>query len=126
MLLHILAGCMHRGQNACVGRHNNTAWKDVAEDEQCHSVGACRGVLIGQAPVNAAGGAIRLWSIFPPVGKRGAGEQQGVDPSTCDEHTAMNRVKPVPCGNRLSLCFITHVRFWHNHYLLICPQKCDL
>lgn len=99
MLLHILAGCMHCGQDACVGSYNNTARKDVAEDEQCHSVGARCGVLIGQAPVNATGGTIRLWSIFPPVDQWGAGEQQGIDPSTANEPTAVNRVKLVPCKN---------------------------
>lgn len=119
MLLHILTGCVHCDQNACVGCHDNTAWKDVAEDEECHSVGACCGVLIGQAPVNATGGAIRLWSIFPPVGQWGAGKQQGIDPSTGNEQTAVNGVKPVPCEN--SLDFIVHVveRFWHKYYLLI-------
>lgn len=74
MLLHSLAGRVHRDQNTCVGCYNNTAWKDVAEDEQCHSIGACCGVLIGQAPVDATSGAIGLWSIFPPVCQRGAGE----------------------------------------------------
>lgn len=108
MMLHILAGCLHRDQNARVGCHDNAAWKDVAEDEQCHSVGACCRVLIGQAPVNATGGAIRLWSIFPPVGQRGAGKQQGIGPSTGNEQTAVNRVKPVPCENTLGSYFIIH------------------
>lgn len=103
MLLHILAGCLHSDQNAHVGCCNNTAWKDVAEDEQCHSVGACCRVLIGQAPVNATGSAIRLWPIFPPVGQRGAGKQQGIDPRTGDEQTAVNAVKPVPCRNTIRL-----------------------
>ncbi len=106
MLLHILARCMHCEQNACIGCYDNTAWKDVAEDEQCHGVGACSGVLIGQAPVNATGGAIRLWSVFPPVGQRRGGKQQSVDPSTGNEQTAVNRVKPVPCEISLSLHFI--------------------
>lgn len=72
MLLHGLAGRVHCDQNARVGGHDNAAREDVAEDEQRHSEGACRGVLIGQAPVNATSGAIRFWSIFPPVGERGA------------------------------------------------------
>lgn len=54
-------------------------------------------MLIGQVPVNATGGAIRLWPIFPPVGQWGAGKQEGIDPSTGNEQTAMNRVKPVSC-----------------------------
>lgn len=85
MLLHILAGCMHRDQNASVRCHNYTGGEDVAEDEQCQSVRARRGMLIGQAPVNATGGAVRLRSVFSPVDQRGAGEQQGVDPSAGDE-----------------------------------------
>ena len=59
-------------------------------------------MLIGQAPVNATGGAIRLWSIFPPVGQRGAGKQQGIDPSKGNDQTAVEGVKPVPCENTLS------------------------
>lgn len=111
MLLHSLAGRMHCDQNACVGCYNNTAGEDIAEDEQCHSVGARCGMLIGQVPVNATGGAIRLWSIFPPVGQWGAGKQQGIGPSTGNEQTAVNRVKPVPCENKWSLYVIICV-FW--------------
>lgn len=123
MLLHILAGWLHCDQNACVGCHDNTAWKDVAEDEECHSVGTCCGVLIGQAPVDATGGAIRLRSIFPPVGQWGAGEQQSIDPSTDNEQTTVDGVKSVPCEN--SLGFIIHVvkRLWYSYYLLICQKE---
>lgn len=119
MLLHILAGCMHCDQNAYVGCYNNAARKDVAEDEQCHSVGACCGVLIGQAPVNATGSTVGLWSIFPPVDQRGAGKQQRIHPSTGNEQTAVNIFKPVPCENTLSLYFIILVveRIWHKYYL---------
>ena len=106
MLLHGLAGCLNCDQNACVGRYNNAAGKDVAEDKEHQSEGAGCGVLIGQAPVNAAGGAIRLWSVFPPVAQRAARKQQGVDPSTGNEQTAMNRVKPVSCEDKSSLPFI--------------------
>lgn len=103
MLLHISAGCMHCDQNACVGRYYHAAWKDVTEGEQCHNVGPCCGVLIGLAPVNATGCAVRLWSVFPPVEQRGAGEQQGVDPRTGNEQMAMKRVKSISCEDRLSL-----------------------
>lgn len=121
MLLHSLAGRMHCDQNACVGCYNNTAGEDIAEDEQCHRVGARCGMLIGPAPVNATGGAIRLWSIFPPVGQWGAGKQQGIDPSTGNEQTAVNRVKPVPCENKWSLYFIICVfeRLWHNYVYMM-------
>ncbi len=109
MLLHILARRLHCDQNACIGCHYNTTWKDVAEDKQCHSVGASCGVLIGQAPVNATGGAIRLRSVFPPVSQWGAGKQQGIDPCTGNEQTAVSRVKPVPCENKGSLDLVIHV-----------------
>lgn len=100
VLLHGPAGRVHRGQDARVGRHDDAAREDVAEDEQRHSVGACRGVLVGPAPVDATGGAVRLGPVLPPVGQRGAGEQQGIDPSAGDEQAAMYGVKPVPCEDR--------------------------
>lgn len=103
MLLHSLAGCVHCNQDARIGRHNNTAWEDVAEDEQRHGVRACRAVLIGQAPVDATSRAIRLWSVFPPVGQRRAGEQEGIDPSTGNQQTAMRGAEPVSCEDRLDL-----------------------
>ena len=57
-------------------------------------------MFIRQAPVDATGGAIRLRSIFPPVGQRRASEQQGIDPSTGNEHTAVDRVKLVTWGEK--------------------------
>lgn len=97
VLLHVLAGRLHRQQDAGVRRYDHAGREDVAEDEECQSVGARHSVLIGHAPVNAAGGAVRFWPIFSPVDQRGAGEQQRVDPSTGDEEAAVNGVKPVSC-----------------------------
>lgn len=97
VLLHVLAGRLHREQNPGIRRYNNTGGEDVAEDEECQSVRARHCVLIRHAPVNATGGAVRFWSIFSPVDQRGAGEYQGVDPSAGDEEAAMNGVKPVSC-----------------------------
>lgn len=85
MLLHGLAGGAHCDQNTRVGHHDHTAREDVAEDEEGHSVGACLGMLIGQSPVDAAGGAIRLRSVFPPVSQWGAGKQQSIGPRTANE-----------------------------------------
>lgn len=86
---------MHPHQNARIRRHDDAAGQDVAEDEERHSVGARCGVLIGEAPVDTTGGAVRLGSILPPVGQRRASKQQGIDPSTGDEQVAMNRAEPV-------------------------------
>lgn len=86
---------MHPHQNARIRRDDDAAGQDVAEDEERHSVGARRGVPIGQAPVDATGGAVRLGSVLPPVGQRRAGKQQGVDPSAGDEQATVNRVEPV-------------------------------
>lgn len=97
MLLQVLAGRVHREQDARVRSHDNTARQDVAEDEQCHSVGARCAVLVGQVPVDAAGRAIRFRPVFPPVGQRRGGEQQGIEPGAGYEQKAMNRLKPVPC-----------------------------
>lgn len=92
---------MHCHQNTGVRRDDDAAGQDVAKDKKCQSVGARRHVLIGQAPVDATGSAVRFRSILPPVGQRWAGEQQGIDPSAGDEQTAMNGVKPVPCENKV-------------------------
>lgn len=100
--LHLLAWSMHRHQDAGVSCEDDAAGQDVAEDEECQSVGACCRVLIGQAPVDATGSAVRFWSVLPPVGQRWAGEQQGVDPSTGDEQRAMSGPKPVPWENKES------------------------
>lgn len=97
---------MHGGQNAGVRRDDDAAGQDVAEDEERQSVGARRRMLIGQAPVDATGGAVRLRSVLPPVGQRRAGEQQGVEPGAGDEQTAVNRAEPVPWENEPSLCVI--------------------
>lgn len=91
---------MHRHQDARVRRDDDAAGQDVAEDEERQGVGARCAVLIGQVPVDATGRAVRLRAVLPPVGQRRAGEEQGVDPSTGDEHTAVNRVKPVPWENK--------------------------
>lgn len=109
MLLHGLARCLHCDQDTCVGCNNNAAWKDVAADEQRHGVRTCWDVLIGQAPVNTAGGSIRLWSILSPVNQWGAGKQQGIDPSTSNEQASMKRVKPVSCENRVNFVLFTKV-----------------
>lgn len=102
VLLHLLAWRMHRHQDAGVRREDDAAGQNVAEDEECQSVGARCRVLIGQAPVDATGSAVRFRSVLPPVGQRWAGEQQGIDPSAGDEQTAVNGVKSVPCGNKAS------------------------
>lgn len=101
---------MHRHQDAGVGRDDDAAGQDVAEDEERQSVGARRRVLIGQAPVDATGGAVRFRSVLAPVGQRWAGKQQRIEPSTGDEQTAMNGAKPVPCGKKKSKFY------WYYYY----------
>lgn len=98
--LHVPAGCAHRDQNARVRSNNHTARNDVAQDEQRHGVGAGRRVLIGKAPVDATGGAVRLRSVFPPVGQRAAGKQQRVEPRAANQQAAVSPVKPVPCQKK--------------------------
>lgn len=102
MLLHVLAWRIHRHQNAGVRGDDDAAGQDVTEDEERHSVGACCRELIGEAPVNATGGAVRFRAVLPPVGQRWAGKQQGIDPSAGDEQAAMNGAKPVPCEKKAS------------------------
>lgn len=97
VLLQVLAGRLHREQDASVRRYDHGGGQDVAQNEECQSVRARHSVLIGHAPVNATGGAIRFWSVFSPIDQRGAGKYQGVDPSTGDKEIAMNGVKPVSC-----------------------------
>lgn len=92
----MLARRVHAHQNAGVRRDDDAAGQDVAEDEEGHSVGARCGVLIGQVPVDATGGAVGLGSVLPPVSQRRGGKQQGIEPSTGDEQAAVNRLKPVP------------------------------
>lgn len=87
---------MHPHQNVRIGCDDDAAGQDVAEDEERHSVGARCSVLIGQAPVDTTGGAVRLGSVLPPVGQRRAGKQQGIDPSAGDEQAAVNSAEPVP------------------------------
>ena len=101
MPLHGLAGGAHRGQDARVGRHDETARQRVAADEQRHRVGARVAVLVGDAPVDAAGRAIRLRAVLAPVGQRGAGEQQGVRPGAGDEQAAVERIKAVSLGTEI-------------------------
>lgn len=74
VLLHVLAGRLHREQDAGVRHYDHGGREDVAEDEERQSVRARHGVLIGHAPVDATGGAVRFWSIFPPIEQRGGGE----------------------------------------------------
>lgn len=103
VLLHFLAWRMQHGQNARVRCEDDAAGQDVAEDEECQRVGACCWVLIGQAPVDATGSAVRFRSILAPAGQRWAGEQQSIDPSAGDEQAAMSGVKPVPCEKTAAL-----------------------
>lgn len=97
VLLHVLSGRLHCKQDASIRCYDHRGREDVAKDEERQSVRAGHSVLIGHAPVDAAGGAIRFWSIFSPVDQRGTGKQQGVDPSTGNKEVAMNGVKPVAC-----------------------------
>lgn len=61
---------MHCHQNTGVRRDDDAAGQDVAKDKKCQSVGARCHVLIGQAPVDATGSAVRFRSVLPPVGQR--------------------------------------------------------
>ena len=82
VMLHGLMGGSDRHQDARVGRHDDTAGHDVAQDKERRRVGAGHGMQVGQAPVDAAGCAVGLRTILTPVGQRGAGEHQGPSPST--------------------------------------------
>ena len=95
VLLDGLLGCPHCDQDASVGRHDDTAGQNVAEDEERQGVGASRVLPVGHVPVDAAGRAVGLGSVRAPAGQRGAGEEQGVDPGAGDQQAAVNRVKPV-------------------------------
>lgn len=135
MLLHGLPGCLHSHQDARVGRNNYAAWKDVAENKERHSVRAGCAELIGQAPVNAAGGSIRLWSVLSPVDQWGAGKQQRIDPSTGYEQLAVKRPEPVSCQNRQGLkCIANYLRqvinfpqtaYFRIHLENFTPQSCS-
>lgn len=108
MLLHGLPGHLHSHQDARVGRNNYAAWEDVAENKERHSVRAGRAELIGQTPVDAAGGSIRLWSVLSPVDQWRAGKQQRIDPGTGYEQLAVKRLEPVSCQNRQGFQFIAN------------------
>lgn len=92
---HGLMGGSDRHQDSRVGRHDDTEGHDVAQDKERRCVGAGHGMQVGQAPVDAAGCAIWLWTVFTPVGQRGEGEHQGPDPRTGYQQTAMPRVESV-------------------------------
>lgn len=72
-------------------------------------------MLIGLVPVDTTGRAIRLWSIVPPVGQWRGGEQQGIDPSTSNEQTTVNGVKPVPCENKFGILVSMYVKCQSCH-----------
>lgn len=112
MLLYSFARCLDCDQDSCVGCNNDAAWKDVAEDEQSHGVGASCRVLVGQAPVDAAGRAVGLRSVLPPVDQWGAGEQQRIDPSTGDEQVDVDGAEPVSCENEF-----TSLLVWKKMFL---------
>lgn len=97
MLLHVFSGRLHCEQDARVRRYDHGGREDVAEDEERQGVCAGHSVLVRHAPVDAAGGAIRFWSIFPPIDKRGSGKKQSVDPGAGNEEVTMDGVEPVSC-----------------------------
>lgn len=99
-MLHGLVRRVHGGEDARVGRQDEAARKDVAEEEERHSVGARRRQPIGQAPVDAAGGAVGLRSVLAPVAQRAASEQQRVEPSAGHQQTAMNAAESVSCERK--------------------------
>lgn len=74
VLLHVPSGRLHCEQDARIRHYNHGGGEDVAEDEERQRVRAGHSVLVGHAPVNAAGGAIRFWSIFSPMDQRGTGK----------------------------------------------------
>lgn len=67
MLLDGLARSPHRHQDASVGEDDDGARQHVAEEEEADDVRQRGQLVVWRLPVNAAGGAVRFWTVVAPL-----------------------------------------------------------
>lgn len=80
VLLDGLARPPHRHQDARVGEDDGGAGQHVAEEEKADDVRQRGQLVVGRPPVDAAGGAVRFWTVAAPLQQGPHGKHRRVTP----------------------------------------------
>lgn len=89
MLLHSLTGAPDSQQDECVGKENDSAGHNIAEEEEADDVAQCCRVLAGSMPIDAACRTIWLCPIFSPARQGTNGENCCIAPDPSNQHAGM-------------------------------------
>lgn len=89
VLLHSLAGAPDGQEDECVGQEDDSAWHNVAEEEEADDVAHSRRVLAGCMPVDAARCSVGLGSILSPARQRTYSKNSSVAPHPSNQQAGV-------------------------------------